>query len=202
MAQTLKEDTRKAIIQSALTIFAQKGYRDTSMQDVSRLAGLSTGNLYRYFPDKRALYSAALPPELLGKLQAALDRKIAGWAGAPLAEDPETSPAEARFRGELIDLLVENRLQWVVLLREGMAETLSDRLTTFFTRWLGTLRAPVELDDTRLMTVRSMYRNLINLFTAVLGENADQAGLSQALENCIDYHMAGLRAVMAKWSVR
>ena len=199
MPQILKDETRTAIVQAALTVFAQKGFRDTSMQDVSRLAGLSAGNIYRYFPDKRALYAAALPPELMAELQATLDRKIASWEGKPLSTDPKANAGEIGFRLELIDLLIQNRLQWIALLRDGKPDALTDRLTAFFERWLGSVRTVAVLDEKRRTTVRLLYRNLITLIASVLGENQDPSALREALENCIDYHMAGLAAVMEKW---
>ena len=199
MPQILKDETRSAILQAALTVFAQKGFKDTSMQDVSRLAALSVGNIYRYFPDKLALYAAALPPELMDELQATLDRKIAAWEGTPLSADPKSVGAETRFRIELIDLLVQNRLQWIVLLRDGKPDALTDRLASFFERWLGSQRTVPALDEMRRTTVRLIYRNLITLIASVLGENKDPPALREALENCIDYHMAGLAAMMEKW---
>lgn len=199
MAQTLKEETRDAIVEAALSVFAKKGFRDASIQDVSRLAGLSAGNIYRYFPDKRALFEAALPPRLMEELQSALDRKIASWEGMPLSHDPKKNGAEGRFRAELIDLLAQNRLQWIALLRDGKPEELADRLQSFFERWLGSLGASPPLDRTRRRTVRLMYRNLIALIASALGEDLDPESLREALENCLDYHMAGLAAVMQQW---
>ena len=199
MPQILKEETRIAIVEAALSVFAQKGFRDATMQDVSRLAGLSAGNIYRYFPDKLALYAAALPPSLMEELQATLDRKIAAWEGTPLSADPGLNGAEKRFRLDLIDLLAQNRLQWIVLLRDRKQESLTDRLGTFFERWFGSLGPGPALSENRRMTVRLMYRNLIALIASVLGENRDAPALRDALENCIDYHMAGLAAVMERW---
>jgi AcrR family transcriptional regulator len=197
--QILKEETRTAILKAALAVFAEKGFRDASMLEVSRRAGLSAGNIYRYYPEKRALYSAAIPPGLMEELSATLDRKISGWQGQPLADESEPVGAEVRFRGELINLLVANRLHWVVLLREGMGEVLTERLTLFFERWLGSLKTGTVLDDTRRMTVRILYRNLINLMSSVLRENREPEELQKALAGCIDYHMAGLKALMEKW---
>ncbi len=133
------------------------------------------------------------------ELQATLDRKIAAWEGMPLSMEPGANGAERAFRRDLVELLVNNRLEWIALLREGKPDALVDRLQSFFARWAGSLGTLPPLDETRRVTVRLMYRNLISLIASVLAENGESETLRAALGNCIDYHMAGLAAVMDKW---
>jgi len=44
-----------AILDAAERSFTRAGFHRTTMQDVAREAGMSTGNLYRYFPSKDAI---------------------------------------------------------------------------------------------------------------------------------------------------
>ena len=44
--------TRERILETALTLFAEKGYEATTMRDVAREAGASLGLAYRYFASK------------------------------------------------------------------------------------------------------------------------------------------------------
>jgi AcrR family transcriptional regulator len=46
------------------TVFAQKGFDGASMQDLSRAAGMSVGNFYRYFPSKNAIIEAMVELDL------------------------------------------------------------------------------------------------------------------------------------------
>jgi AcrR family transcriptional regulator len=41
-------------------LFAQHGYRDVSIKDITNAAGLGMGSFYTYFPSKEALYSDIL----------------------------------------------------------------------------------------------------------------------------------------------
>ena len=54
------EKTKQLILESALQLFVQKGYFATSVHDIKRHAGLSTGAVYHHFENKetiaRALY--------------------------------------------------------------------------------------------------------------------------------------------------
>jgi AcrR family transcriptional regulator len=60
--QYLKEDTRIRIISVALEEFSDKGYLDTSMRDIARNAGISIGNIYRYFKNKSDLFNEIIEP--------------------------------------------------------------------------------------------------------------------------------------------
>jgi AcrR family transcriptional regulator len=47
---------RTHIIESAMVLFASKGFADTTTSDISRAAGISTGALFHYFPSKQAVF--------------------------------------------------------------------------------------------------------------------------------------------------
>lgn len=52
MAQTLKEEVRQAIIDSAKQEFLEKGYKGASMRSIAKKSNMTVGNLYRYFKSK------------------------------------------------------------------------------------------------------------------------------------------------------
>jgi AcrR family transcriptional regulator len=45
-----------AIEEVALRLFIRQGFFGTSIRDIAREAGISTGNIYNYYPGKEALY--------------------------------------------------------------------------------------------------------------------------------------------------
>ena len=47
---------RTHIIESALVLFARKGFADTTTSDICHAAGISTGSLFHYFPSKQAVF--------------------------------------------------------------------------------------------------------------------------------------------------
>src|SRR5256714_12137725 len=51
-------DRRAQILEAALVCFAQRGFHQTSMHDISTEAGISVGLIYRYFANKEAVISA------------------------------------------------------------------------------------------------------------------------------------------------
>ena len=51
----LQSDRRAEILAAAERCFARSGFHQTSMQEICVEAGMSPGNLYRYFPSKEAI---------------------------------------------------------------------------------------------------------------------------------------------------
>lgn len=51
----LKSDRRETILDAAQRCFARSGFHQTTVQQVCVEAGMSPGNLYRYFPSKEAI---------------------------------------------------------------------------------------------------------------------------------------------------
>lgn len=51
----LQVDRRATILDAAERCFVRCGFHQTSMQEICTEAGMSAGNLYRYFPSKEAL---------------------------------------------------------------------------------------------------------------------------------------------------
>jgi TetR/AcrR family transcriptional regulator, repressor for uid operon len=51
----LQSDRRAEILDAAQRCFARSGFHQASIQDICAEAGMSPGNLYRYFPSKEAI---------------------------------------------------------------------------------------------------------------------------------------------------
>ena len=52
---TTKESRRQAILEAALTCFTSKGFTETTMEDIRKLSGASTGSIYHHFENKEML---------------------------------------------------------------------------------------------------------------------------------------------------
>ena len=46
------EERQRDILEAALTLFAGKGFNETTVQDIAEAAGMGTGTVYLYFPSK------------------------------------------------------------------------------------------------------------------------------------------------------
>ncbi|HXW84822.1 MAG TPA: helix-turn-helix domain-containing protein, partial [Candidatus Binataceae bacterium] len=53
-------DTRERVLQVARALFAERGYRGTSLRDIARRIGIKAPSLLHHFPSKQQLYLAVL----------------------------------------------------------------------------------------------------------------------------------------------
>ncbi|MDP1792528.1 MAG: TetR/AcrR family transcriptional regulator [Acidimicrobiales bacterium] len=65
--------TRETILRAAIARFARDGFRPTSVADIAREAGVSGTLVYAYFPNKEALFLAALDEDAADLIQIAVD---------------------------------------------------------------------------------------------------------------------------------
>jgi AcrR family transcriptional regulator len=54
----MAEDTRQNILDCGRNEFLQKGFEGASLRTIAKAAGVTTGAIYGYFPDKKALFDA------------------------------------------------------------------------------------------------------------------------------------------------
>jgi AcrR family transcriptional regulator len=56
--EKIRQATRAAIVDSAMTLFAQQGYAHTTTRQIADRAGISAGLMYHYFDGKESLLQA------------------------------------------------------------------------------------------------------------------------------------------------
>lgn len=74
------EARRRAILDAALIVFAEKGYAGARMDDVAARAGVAKGTLYLYFEDKKALFQG-LVHDAADPILGAMEERVASFEG-------------------------------------------------------------------------------------------------------------------------
>ncbi|WP_323636554.1 TetR/AcrR family transcriptional regulator [Pectobacterium polaris] len=78
------EETRATLLATARKVFSERGYADTSMDDLTAQASLTRGALYHHFGDKKGLLAAVveqIDAEMDERLQVISDTAEDGWEG-------------------------------------------------------------------------------------------------------------------------
>ena len=104
------EETRRQILETALALFRERGFEETTIRDVAARAGLSLGAAYYYFKSKEAIVGAYYDYVQ----QEHLDRATAAFARSDGLRD--------RLRAALhtkIDIMQEDRRLLRALFRYG-----------------------------------------------------------------------------------
>jgi AcrR family transcriptional regulator len=106
------ERTRAAILESALSLFRERGFEATTMRDVARRAGVSAGNAYYYFGSKDHLvqgFYAESHADHLALCEQALARTtdLEERLLAVFKTKLETSEPYHRFAGQLFQVAAD-----------------------------------------------------------------------------------------------
>ncbi|MFL5907843.1 MAG: TetR/AcrR family transcriptional regulator [Solirubrobacterales bacterium] len=109
-------DTRRELLDSALTVFAERGYRDASVDEVAGRAGYSKGALYWHFSSKDDLFYALLEDRILEPWEESI--RLLESA----SPDKDMAPEASRVFGELLrgerDLLLIQYEYWAQAVRD------------------------------------------------------------------------------------
>lgn len=62
LMQYLKDEVKYEILKSALDEFYNKNYKESSMRNIAKNAGMTVGNLYRYFKNKDEIFEDLINP--------------------------------------------------------------------------------------------------------------------------------------------
>jgi AcrR family transcriptional regulator len=133
--QEHKERTRRDLLASARTLFAERGYHGTSAADIAAGAGVTERTLFRYFPSKIAL--------VLGELIALLPEMAESIRKRPAAEPPYQAVCEG-----IIDFGLRHLdMMALVMTTEGELEIPLD----------GRQRPLIDFEDTLAEVLRERY---------------------------------------------
>lgn len=204
MVQYRKREVEAAILDAAREVFAARGYASATMQDIARAAGISIGNVYRYYPSKEALFDAVVPPEFVRRYERLLRRRVASLAGG---DDPERLPADAPYQRasrELLAFCLEHRRAVVILLGraegsryQGFAARIARLLVALALRHFRALRPVQRLTPALRFNLEHIYGNLLRVMVDALAEHRDERLIAEIVAGYSRYHLAGLAKLFA-----
>ncbi len=114
----IREERRKHMVETALALFAEKGYQGTSISQIAKEAKVSKGLLYNYFSGKEDLLKA-----IIVEISADVMQRIPAPSGS------EVSEADAvQFIDTLVESLVENPHKWRLFYQLAMHPDVMQKL--------------------------------------------------------------------------
>jgi AcrR family transcriptional regulator len=173
--------TRDAIVQAAHRCIRRYGIRRTTMEEVARMANLSRGAVYRYFPDKDALVQEVLVSNghrVRDQLAALLDGADSLDTQVALAARFAVTPR----KGELLLDLGETEPEALALMLTVHAQPWIERATRFWEPYIrkaqrrNEVRADLDTSQAAEWVARSLYSLAITPTVTVAGDRPDDVG--------------------------
>jgi AcrR family transcriptional regulator len=185
----LENDERRAqLLALARKSFSDRSYDDVSIDDLARVAKISKGLLYHYFPTKRDLYVAGLreiADELCERIAnvpkdlAPIDRVRAGLDGyldhiskhsrafvslmrGGIGSDPEVANVVDGVRKRMIDIFLEQTPFAPMLIKDT-------RFNTSVRGWIGFVEAAtIDWCENQLMSAKELRELLTQILFAIM----------------------------------
>lgn len=202
--QTLKDHTRRTIIDEARKAFLRDGFLKASMRDVAAATGTSLGNLYNYFPSKDALFLAVAEPlihqmeELLAVYRQLDGRDLLEWNAPERVQ--KTTELYLRMLREHRDLmrLVFYRAQGSSL--ETYRHEFITKCSQIVTRWFAELHVDqpelrAQLSDAFL---RWLSAGMFSVIEEILDRNMDEAEAEKFVDEYLTFEVEGIKALLSR----
>jgi AcrR family transcriptional regulator len=189
-----KEETKKKIVSTALDLFNNQGYDQTSMEQIAQETDIAKGTLYNYFPVKEAILSAYIQhtfqqnhsqrvaafralPNTRGRVQTLFEELLAGVQRQPI----------------LFEKFLVYRMQQMVSFDQNDAESSGLKSLTTEIIQLGQDAGEIRGDLPLQILEELLEFAFISLVKQVLTapETADQETM---IDQCVDLFLNGVKA--------
>ena len=202
MAQIQKEEVRERLLAGAEETFAREGYASATMAQIARAAGVSTGNIYRYFGGKEELFRTVFSDAFAATHLRLVRRRVAAlvWDGDAIAVDP----LARKEAGELLAFWIDHRLKVITILDraegsrfEGYGDVFVAELVRLTTTWLRAQNPELRLTRIARFTLLGIFQNSRRAIVSILETYDGVDEIRTAFEAFWSYQLAGLAGFTA-----
>lgn len=202
MAQRLKEEVRNRIVTAAGDAFMQHGYSATRLSDVAGVAGVSTGNLYRYFKNKDALYNEIVTARLAADLLRLLRKRVRELRS--FDQWGEATAGAAPGVDALLEFWIINRVPVVILLSGSEQTSLAhvrgkveNELARMAADYLRAQSGGAPVSAQTRFVLQQIFASTVNMIVGILREYEKEAHIRAAFQCFWRYQLAGLNTLLS-----
>ncbi|MCT4604916.1 MAG: TetR/AcrR family transcriptional regulator [Marinisporobacter sp.] len=202
MVQYKKEKIKENIDQAALTVFAKKGYRGTKISDIAKEAGISVGNIYRYYKSKDDIFYTVVPENFAESIRSLLVEKVSAIKEKKF-EFIEDNNEFWLLNNEFIRFIVKNRERILIIFHNNKGtkyENAKEEAVYFIVRTVKNCYrvqydqfVDVNKDD---FAMKIIYENLIHMTLRILEEAKTVEEVMKHLKSINVYHMFGITGLL------
>lgn len=199
MPQVLKDTVRDRLIAAGLEVFAARGYGGAAMDEIAAAAGVSTGNVYRYFRGKRELFDAVVPASFVRSFRTQVRRRVRALDGVRDVRELAPGAPWHLASEELLRFSIDHRLRVIVLLAraEGsryarFAEHTVEDLVRLAIAHFESIDPGLELSRAMHFDLGEIYRAFVRVLVRILERFETEAAIRDAVAAYTRYHLAGL----------
>lgn len=205
MAQQLKPQVRERMLAAAEREFARHGYAGAKMAVIAKSAGVSAGNLYRYFANKDEVFYTLFTDEFAATFLGTLSRRVGSLVAASHLE--QLDAGAQRDADDLLRFWIDNRLRVIVLLDraagsryEGFAGQFVDALMKPTLAALRRAAGGKRLRPVVRATLQRIFESTVRTIVSILSNNQREPAIREAFAAFWSYQLAGIEG-FRQWVV-
>jgi AcrR family transcriptional regulator len=201
--QILKDEIRNKILGAALQEFKREGYAKASMREIAKAAGVTSGNIYRYFANKEQLFDAIVMPvyEQYTARMTDMREKIEG----SYLKEAQVTPSYFRnieiafvelfkiYSGELTILLIGSEGSKYENVRSEIFHIAFSVLERVFIK---VNRSPEPLNDKGIALARMLAHSIVEGLCLILRDNDKGDELAYLVDQLLFVHTKGIEALI------
>lgn len=206
MVQILKESVRSQIADAAEFQFAKVGFKKATVGSIALEADVATGTIYKYFPNKKALFEAVVSDEFVEEFLRLTRSRIDEFE-QPQGVDPSLSYMEGEA-GKLLHFWIQNRRKVIILLarsegtkhesfgREYVQGMMDQAIAQASKQY-----PQLELTDILRFTLENALANSVRGLVSILENFEDEISIFEAFDAGTTYHLGGM-AALVEWACK
>jgi AcrR family transcriptional regulator len=196
MKRLSRKERRTCLVQAAMGVFAQTGFRGARTRDVARAAGISEAMLFKHFPTKRALQKAIIEerirqtgPLLAEPLKDPSPREVLKTLAARFITRSDQDPTFMRI---LYFSALEGEPLAPMFFRRRVAQNI-DKLTELFRSWIreGKIRSDIDACLAAWGFIATVSQLMVSKHIFGVKRMEDEPG--DLAEKLVDLYFRGVR---------
>jgi len=202
--QYLKDDVKNKIMAAALKEFKQYGYLHSSMRRIAQDAGITTGNIYRYFKNKEQLFDEIVRPTYVKSIRFTeeMKRKLESHP-TDLASKGSETPYLPLIYQSVFEVFQESSQELRILLicSEGskyasMKQDLIELTLSILTdKFMSKTSPNAPLEQDRMNVARMLATTIIEGLCIILRDFEDSATVKLLADELVRVYAAGIAAL-------
>lgn len=201
MVQAKKDEVRKEIEYASLKVFFKKGYVDAKMSDIADEINISVGNIYTYFKNKKELFYAVVPPDLVEYLKNVLVETI-HFDNQTLFEETDSERKSALLQ-EQVDVLRKYRNQIVIIFEKNKGTIYTNAKNELVELMIETKKAYLKNQYKRyeigteenMILLNILAHNVIDMNLDLLKRDMSEDSRKQIFEALYVYRLYGMKSL-------
>ncbi len=176
MAQVLKTHIKEAIVSAAIELMNEKGIDNMDMRTIAKNAGVTVGNLYRYFKDKQALIDEIIGP-IFEKVEIVLLQNTRGIFSLKKYENLDLTDEKIKSE-EFVQIIVDvtNECHTIVKQYPTLSPILlkDSYIKTMLGKWIESLWVSDSIEDKKQrILIKAHVNSIISGIIIILLEGID-----------------------------